>query len=47
MREKKIDAFLSKTLSNKPSNVSPYSGTVTAHVLYSGNTEHGDAREGT
>lgn len=39
MREKKVVDFMSKNLSNKQDNVWYYSGTITAHVLYTGDTE--------
>ena len=39
MREKNMVDFMSKNLSNKQDNVWYYSGTITAHALYTGDTE--------
>lgn len=38
--KRKKDAFMSKNSSNKQDNVWYYWGTVTAHVLYTGDTEN-------
>lgn len=40
MKEKKADDFIGKNLSNKQDNVWYYSGAITAHVLYTGDTEN-------
>lgn len=40
MREKKADDFMGKNLSNKQDNIWYYSGAITAHVLYTGDTEN-------
>lgn len=39
MRETKADDFMDKNLSNEQDNIWYYSGAITAHVLYSGDTE--------
>lgn len=40
MRGKEVDDFMNKTLSNKQYSVWYYSGTITARVLYTGDTEN-------
>lgn len=47
MKEKKADDFIGKNLSNTKDNVWYYSGAITAHVLYTEDTENMATQEKT